>query len=56
MLHFILVDPHSRTFRTERATYSASLPDWKNIGDPGTLQDLLEQIIPFLDSDTYFEL
>lgn len=56
MLHFNLVDADKRTFCAERATYTASLPEWVGICDCGPLQSLADQIIPLLDSDEYFEL
>ena len=56
MLHFNLVDTAARTFCAERATYMSSLPEWVNICDCGPLQSLVDQIIPLLDTDEYFEL
>ncbi len=56
MLHFTLVDAAERTFCAKRATYVSSLPEWVNICDCGPLQSLVDQIIPLLDTDEYFEL
>jgi hypothetical protein len=56
MLHFILVDAADRTFYAERATYVASLPEWMGICGCAPLQSLVDQIIPVLDTDEYFEL
>lgn len=56
MLHFKLVNTADRTFCAERATYVSSLPEWVNICDCGTLQSLVDEIIPLLDTDKYFEL
>lgn len=56
MLHFNLVDAAARSFCAERATYVASLPEWVNICDCGLLQELVDEIIPLLDTDEYFEL
>lgn len=56
MLHFNLVDTVARTFCAERATYVVSLPEWVGICDCGSLQSLVDQIIPLLDTDEYFEL
>jgi len=56
MLHFNLVNIESRTFCAERATYVASLPEWVRIYDCGLLQELVDEIIPWLDTDEYFEL
>ncbi len=56
MLHFILVDAAERTFCAERATYVSSLPEWVDICGRGPLQSLVDQIIPLLDTDEYFEL
>jgi len=56
MLHFNLVDAAARTFCVERATYVSSLPEWVDICDCGPLQSLVDQIIPLLDTDEYFEL
>ncbi len=56
MLHFNLVDAAERTFCAERATYVSSLPEWVDICDCGPLQSLVDQIIPLLDTDEYFEL
>jgi hypothetical protein len=56
MLHFNLVDAAARTFCAERATYVSSLPEWVNICDCGPLQSLVDEIIPLLDTDEYFEL
>jgi len=56
MLYFILVDAAERTFRAERVTYSASLPEWMRICGCEPLQSLVDQIIPLLDTDEYFEL
>ena len=56
MLHFNLVDAAARTFCAERATYVSSLPEWVDICDCGPLQELVDEIIPVLDTDEYFEL
>ncbi|MBN2147202.1 MAG: hypothetical protein JW726_07425 [Anaerolineales bacterium] len=56
MLHFKLVNTADRTFCAERATYVSSLPEWVNICDCGPLQELVDEIIPLLDTDEYFEL
>ncbi len=56
MLHFKLVDAAERTFCAERATYVSSLPEWVDICDCGPLQSLVDEIIPLLDTDEYFEL
>lgn len=56
MLHFKLVNAADRTFSAERATYMASLPDWVEICGWDSLQSLVDQIIPLLDTDEYFEL
>jgi hypothetical protein len=56
MLHFNLVDIAARTFCAELATYVSSLPEWVNICDCGPLQSLVDEIIPLLDTDEYFEL
>jgi hypothetical protein len=56
MLHFILVDTAARTFCAERVTYVSSLPEWVKICDCELLQSLVDQIIPLLDTDEYFEL
>jgi hypothetical protein len=56
MLHFNLVDAAERTFCAERATYVSSLPEWVDICDCGSLQSLVNEIIPLLDTDEYFEL
>jgi hypothetical protein len=56
MLHFNLVDAAERTFCAERAMYVSSLPEWVDICDCGPLQSLVDQIIPLLDTDEYFEL
>jgi hypothetical protein len=56
MLHFNLVDAAARTFCAERATYVASLPDWVDICGRGSLQELVDEIIPLLDTDEYFAL
>ena len=56
MLHFILMDATDRTFCVERATYVASLPEWAGICGCELLQSLVDQIIPALDTDEYFEL
>jgi len=56
MLHFKLVNAADRTFCAERATYVSSLPDWIGICGWEPLQSLVNQIIPLLDTDEYFEL
>ncbi len=56
MLHFKLVNTADRTFCAERATYASSLPEWVNICDCGPLQSLVNEIIPLLDTEEYFEL
>lgn len=56
MLHFNLVDAAARTFCAERATYVSSLPAWVSVCDCEALQSLVDQIIPLLDTDEYFEL
>ena len=56
MLHFKLANTADRTFCAERATYVSSLPEWVNICDCGPLQELVDEIIPLLDTDEYFEL
>jgi hypothetical protein len=56
MLHFKLVNATYRTFCAERATYVSSLPEWIGICGWGPLQSLVDQIIPLLDTDEYFEL
>lgn len=56
MLHFTLADARERTFCAERATYVTSLPEWMNIGGREALRSLVDQIIPLLDTDEYFEL
>ncbi len=56
MLHFKLVDAAERTFCAERVTYVASLPEWVDICDSGQLQSLVDEIIPLLDTDEYYEL
>ncbi len=56
MLHFNLVDAAERTFCAERATYLSSLPEWVEICDRGSLHELVDEIIPLLDTDEYFEL
>ncbi len=56
MLHFDLVDVTTRTFRAKRLTYVVSLPKWMDIGDCEPLQALVNEIIPLLDTDEYFEL
>jgi len=33
-----------------------SLPEWVDIGDCSSLQELVDEIIPLLDTDEYFEL
>jgi hypothetical protein len=55
MLHFKLVNTADRTFCAERATYVSSLPEWVDICDCGPLQKLMDEIIPLLDTDEYFD-
>jgi len=56
MLHFNLVDAAARTFCAERVTYVVSLPEWIGILGRGMLQELVDEIIPLLDTEEYFEL
>jgi hypothetical protein len=56
MLRFKLVEAASRTFCIERETYAADLPKWVEIGERGKLQSVVDQILPLLDTDEYFEL
>ena len=56
MLHFILVDEAARTFRAERVTYVVSLPKWVSMSACGPLQEAVDEIIPLLNTDEYFEL
>lgn len=56
MLHFKLVNAAERIFCAERTTYVSSLPAWIGICGRGSLQSLVDEIIPLLDSDEYFEL
>ncbi len=56
MLHFKLVDAARRRFSADRVTYVISLPAWIAIGGIGTLQNMVDKIIPLLDTDAYFEM
>ncbi len=56
MLHFNLIDTSARTFCAERITYVVSLPEWIRIGGCGSLEELVDKIIPVLDTDKYYQL
>lgn len=52
--HFELVDKENRVFRAVRETYTGR-GGWRRMGNPGPLGALVQEIIPLLDSDAYFE-
>jgi hypothetical protein len=53
-LRFELVDKTARKFQAHRETYSGR-GGWSRIGLSSRLETLVEEIIPLLDTDEYFE-
>ena len=56
MLQFVLVDENKRLFITQRYCFLGSIDDWMYIGNPNTLQNLVERYVQHLGSDSYYEL
>jgi len=53
-LRLELVDKEKRVFQAERETYSGR-GGWRWMGAHGALKELVDNIIPLLDTDKFFE-
>ena len=56
VLRFILADEAQRAFYVERWCYRGSIDDWVDIGAAGELRCLVQQTVPKLGTDAFFEL
>lgn len=55
-LRFELVDAEARTFQTLRYCYLGSIDDWIEIGTADKLATVLNEFVPHLGQESYFEL
>jgi len=50
---FLLLDKEQRTFVAEKYWYGKSTDYWRQIGEPGSLPDLVRQVIKYLEELFY---
>ncbi len=55
-LRFVLHDPDRRLFGVQRRRYSGRGDEWITLSLTGTIEQLVPQIIPKLDTDAFFEI
>jgi hypothetical protein len=55
LLRFILIDEKARTFRVQRWCYLGHIDDWIDVGTPGPLEDVAEDWISRLGTESFFE-
>lgn len=56
VMRFILIDAETRSFGVQRWCYRGSIDDWIDIGASGSLEQLVQRLIPTLGTDQFFEL
>ncbi|BAY66777.1 hypothetical protein NIES22_69210 (plasmid) [Calothrix brevissima NIES-22] len=56
MLRFILIDEQKRRFITQRYCFLGRIDDWIDIGNQGTLQELVKNYVKHLGQESFFEL
>ena len=56
MMRFVLVDGPTRTFQTERWCFRGSVDGWLPLFTHAALKDLLEEFVPSLGTEAFFEL
>ncbi len=58
VLRFVLMDEKKRLFEAERYCFRGSREDWMPLsgGGPAPLKDLVDQYVPHLGEDSFFEL
>ena len=56
VLQFVLTDEEKRTFITLRYCFRGSIDDWRNIGGPDKLQNLIKKYVKHLGQESYYSL
>jgi hypothetical protein len=56
VLRFQLSDPETRRFLTQRYCFLGSIDDWIFIGGSDSLEQLVQEYIPHLGKDSFYEL
>lgn len=56
MLRFELVDAAERLYAAERWCFLGSIDDWVHLDGPAPLSTLVEQYVPHLGKETFYEL
>ncbi len=56
MLRFVLIDEKERKFSVQRYCFLGSIDDWIDLGESGSLKNLVKTYVKHLGKDSYYEL